>query len=281
MLVTDPRAAEERVADWLYRGVLVGLACCSIAGHGGAQTVHGIVLYTNSDAPVVMATVRLVDLGGRVIGTAFTDIDGRFVIPVPADGSYLVDAEHVSAWSMVDGPLDLSTTTNTMVAFHLQPSPIALEGLDVEVEGRSRRLERTGFYERQQLSAGFFLDDLAIAKRAPVRTSDLIRTVPGVQFIEGRSAGMSGYPIMSYALRSQTWTRSDQPPCFPRVYLDGVVVEQGGSVIPSTAFDNLIAAHDVGGMEVYRSPAETPFQIGGLSACGVIMLWTRGGLGRR
>jgi hypothetical protein len=269
------------VVGWLDRGVVVGLASCLIAAPGRAQTVHGIVLYTHSDGPVVMATVRLLDPDGNVVATTFTDIDGRFVIPVPADGTYLVDAEHVSAWSMVDGPLELSTRANTMVAFHLQPNPIALEGLDVEVEGRSRRLARTGFYERRKLSAGFFLDDLAIAKRAPIRTSDLIRTVPGVQFIEGRSAGLSGYPIMSYALRSQMWTRSDQPPCFPRVYIDGVVAEQGGSVIPSTGFDNLIAAHDVGGMEVYRSPAETPFQIGGLSACGVIMLWTRGALGRR
>jgi len=269
------------VVDWLHRGVIVGSACCLIAGPGSAQTIHGIVLYSHSDGPVVMATVRLLDPDGTVVASTFTDIDGRFVIPVPEDGSYLVDAEHVSAWSMVDGPLALSTTANTMVAFHLQPNPIALEGLDVAVEGRSRRLSRTGFYERRELSAGFFLDDQAIAKRAPIRTSDLIRTVPGVQFIEGRSAGVSGYPIMSYALRSQTWTRSDQPPCFPRVYIDGVVVEQGGSVIPSTAFDNLIAAYDVGGVEVYRSPAETPFQVAGLSACGVIMLSTRGGLGRR
>jgi hypothetical protein len=207
---------------WFARGLVAGLTASRIAAPGRAQTVHGLVLYAHSDAPVVMATVKLVDPDGHVVATTLTDIDGRFVLSVPADGSHLINAEHVSAWSMVDGPLDLSTAANTMVAFHMEPHPIALEGLDVEVEGRSRRLARTGFYERREQTAGFFLDDQAIARRAPIRTSDLIRTVPGLQFIEGRSAGMGGYPIMSYALRSQVWTRSDAVPCFPRVYIDGV-----------------------------------------------------------
>ena len=241
-----------------------------------------MVLYNHNDVPVAMATVRLVAPDGSVLGVGVTDLEGRFSVPVPDDGEYSVHVEHLTAFAMVDGPLSLRTTANTFVTFHLVPHPIALEEISVTVEGRSLPLARTGFYQREEIGLGFFLSPEDVERRRPIRTSDLIRTVPGVQYVQANGlAGFGGYPVMSYALRSEFFS-AESMPCFPRVYVDGVVIEQGGrGWIPSMGFDDLVQAYDVAGMEVFRSPAETPVQFGGLSSCGVILLWTKSGTSRR
>ena len=271
-----PPRLRTKLRAWVF--TLVGAMLVASAGSISGQEVWGLVLYNHNDVPVAVATVRLVDPYGSVVATALTDMEGRFSVPIPADGEYSVHVEHITAFGMVDGPLDLSTTSRPFVTFHLVPQPIALEAITVMVEGRSLPLVRTGFYGREQQGLGFFMDLADVERRYPIRTSDLLRTIPGVQYIQANGlAGFSGYPVMSYALRSEFFgTRS--MPCFPRVYVDGVVMEQGGKGwVPTMGFDDLVQAHEVSGMEVYRSPAETPPQFGGLNACGVILLWTKSG----
>jgi hypothetical protein len=253
---------------------------CVAASPVRAQDVWGLILYNHNDLPVALATVRLVAEDGSVLATALSDMEGRFTLPVPADGEYLVHAEHMTAFAMADGPLALSQSSRTFVTFHLVPQPIALEEIAVAVEGRSLPLTRTGFYRREEIGLGHFVDPTDVARRRPIRTSDLLRSVPGVQYIQANGlAGFDGYPVMSYALRSELFgVNGSGMPCFPQVYVDGVIVEQGGrGWVPTMGFDDLVQAHDVSAMEVYRSPAETPAAFGGLSACGVILLWTKSG----
>lgn len=259
---------------------MAGALLCLTGVDARAQEVWGLVLYNHNDLPVALATVRLVATDGSVLATGLSDMEGRFTLPVPADGEYLVHAEHLTAFAMADGPLSLSASSRTFVTFHLVPQPIALAEISVSVEGRSLPLARTGFYRREEVGLGYFLDPADVERRRPLRTSDLLRTVPGVQYIQANGlAGFGGYPVMSYALRSEMFgVNGTGMPCFPRVYVDGVIVEQGGrGWVPTMGFDDLVQAYDVSAMEVYRSPAETPAAFGGLSACGVILLWTRSG----
>ena len=246
------------------------------ASRADAQHVQGLVLYSTNDGPVAFATVRLVDGRGRVLKTTSSGPDGRFSLPVGTGGEYWVHVEHLTALSMVDGPLTLEPTANTWVLFRVAPQPIALEGMSVEVEGRPLPLERVGFLRRRESSSGYFIGPDQVKARHPLRASDLLRSVPGVQYVAANGlAGFSGYPLMTWTERN----RFDPRPCFPRVYLDGVVVEAGGaSSIPQEGFDQIVPVHDVVAMEVYRSPAELPAQFAGLTACGVILVWTvRGG----
>lgn len=261
---------------------IMGLIGLGWTGTAAGQSVHGLVLYNHNDVPVTLATVRLIEPDGTVAAMGHTDASGRFQIPIPGAGEYSVHVEHLTAFDMLDGPLDLATVGNTMVLFHLVPKPIALEALEVTVEGRQLPLARAGFYQRREQGLGFFMDEGDIERRRPLRTSDLMRTIPGVQYIESNgTAGVSGYPIMSYALRSQVFNDSS-PPCFPRVYVDAVVMEHGGTTFqPVGGFDQLVPTQDVAALEVYSSPVETPPQFGGPSACGVILIWTKTGLARR
>jgi hypothetical protein len=43
-----------------------------------------------------------------------------------------------------------------------------------------------------------------------------------------------------------------------------------------TPIDHIIPASDLAGVEIYRRPSQLPARFGGaMSACGVIVLWTR------
>jgi hypothetical protein len=253
--------------------LLLVIAACG-AAPARAQFVHGVVLYDHNDWPVTMATVRLVDDDGQVLATTMSDTGGRFALLLPEASDAWVHVEHPTAFDMVDGPLRRPEAGNALVTFHVVPRPFALEEISVEVEGRSRVLARTGFYERRRANAAYFIDEETIRRRRPFRTSDLIRNIPGVRFVEGTGAGFSGYPMMRQGERS---LGGADRPCFPRVYLDGMIIEHGGTAwTPMQGFDQIVAVNDVVGLEVYRSPAETPVQFGGMTNCGVILLWTHG-----
>ncbi|MEZ4423540.1 MAG: TonB-dependent receptor plug domain-containing protein [Gemmatimonadota bacterium] len=249
-----------------------------LTGEARGQILHGVVLYASDDAPVALAAVRLLDGDGVVVAAELTRPDGRFQIFVPTDGAFSVHVEHPAAFATVDGPLALSTLHNTFVTFHVQARPIELEGLEVTAERRSVRLEAVGYYERARDGLGFFVGPERLQARPPVRSSDVFRGVPGVQLLGSGTAGVPSFPLMSFALRGRFWTEGPgggTPPCFPRVYVDGQVVEIGGSGnVPAQSFDQLVPAQDVAAVEVYRSPAEMPAQFGGLTQCGVILVWT-------
>lgn len=258
-------------------GAAAGLLLAALLpGPGASQQVHGFVFYSHNDFPVALATVSLVRPEGTVVAATETGFDGRFVLVAPEPGEYLVHVEHLTAFAMVDGPVHLEEGGRAILTFSLPPKPLALDAIEVEVERRSLPLARRGFYDRELQTGGYFVDPGEIERRAPIEISDLLRTVPGLRFIENNGmAGFRGYPMMNYALRSQL--TASRGPCFPRVYVDGAVVEQGGNHAPFSDFDELVPAGDLVGMEVYRSPAETPAQYAGLTACGVILLWTRQG----
>ena len=269
--------ASARTGSW------AALVCALLVQPLPGQEIVGLVLYNHTDTPVSYATVSLLNGAGEVLASVTSGPDGRFALKTPGEGAYSIHVEHLSAFAMVDGPFEVAEDRSAVVTFHIVPQPIALEEIAVSVEGRSMSLSMAGFYERSRAGFGHFLNLQDIKARNPIRLADLVRTVPGVQYFEGSNAGFGGYPIMSYALRSDLWSEDDlgaSIPCLPRVYVDGVMVEPGGkSRMPSQGFDQIVGVTDVAAMEVYRSPAEVPVRFGGMTACGVILIWTLTGLG--
>ncbi|GGU26943.1 MFS transporter [Streptomyces lavendofoliae] len=58
---------------------------------GGGTTVHGIVR-TAEGSPVARAAVTLISLGGRQLGRAVAQADGRYALDAPGQGSYVLIA---------------------------------------------------------------------------------------------------------------------------------------------------------------------------------------------
>jgi hypothetical protein len=71
--------------------VILGIALVTTESLA-AQRVVGFVFFTNNDAPVSLATVRLIDARGDVVATELTEPDGKFSIQAPVDGEFLSKA---------------------------------------------------------------------------------------------------------------------------------------------------------------------------------------------
>lgn len=149
--------------------------------------------------------------------------------------------------------------------------PVALDEITVTAAADvpAPRLDRVGFYDRERTTTGEFIDRAAIERRHAQRVTQILQNVPGVRtvpFERDRTAVYMRGPMNFSGI------------CWPRVYLDGVVLFQGGA--SAEFIDPVVHPTNLEGIEVYRSAAEVPPQYGGAqSACGVIVLWTRTGEG--
>ncbi len=231
-----------------------------------AQVVRGRLLEAYTDRPIEAADVALASEDGRPLANAITDAGGHFHLAAPGAGRFLLQAQRLGYRSALEGPFDLGARDTLRVEFRIQLQPIELDSLHVAAEARSPRLERTGFYERRRRQPGHFITREEIERKQPVDAFSLFRALPGVHVI------VRGNASSAVILRGGFGHSLQNVMCYPRVYLDGVLVGR------SSAADVLrdLDPWRIEAIEIYRSPAEVPAQYGGTSSgCGVILLWTR------
>ena len=114
------------------------------------------------------------------------------------------------------------------------------------------------YYERRDLGIGHHITREEIDRRAPMRLTDLFRTIPGVSVVS------DGFGRARLRMRSAR--------CAPLVWIDGS---------PATAgeFDvDVFRPESLEGIEVYTGPATIPAElmwVRGAGSCGVIAVWTR------
>lgn len=142
----------------------------------------------------------------------------------------------------------------------LDSSTVHLEGIEVAVAPRARRLERVGFYERERMGSGTFLTNEEIREKP--RVSDAIQGISGITAMPRGSSGI-GF----------RQTRFGEPCSLP-VYIDGILT--------AASSVNRLRPEDVEAIEVYDG-AETPARFNPEysrgSTCGAIVVWTRNGSG--
>jgi hypothetical protein len=115
-----------------------------------------------------------------------------------------------------------------------------------------------GFEHRRRNYNGTFIDEAAIARRKPIRTTDLVRGVAGVK-VRNAPRG-PGFLI---------WMGVGGAECKPTLFLDGLPVTE-------STLDNL-PAMDIVGVEVYRKAYDAPPPFLSTSGCGVVAFWSRTG----
>jgi hypothetical protein len=142
--------------------------------------------------------------------------------------------------------------------------PIELEPLAVTVARRSVPPNLLGFYERMSMGRGHFITREDIENRQPGRTTHIIGDIPTVRVrMEGAS---SRYYVEFSRYRG----------CPPAVYLDRMLLNPTGA--DRAVIDDYVMPGEVEAVEAYDSPASLPAEFGGSrAACGVIVIWTRGG----
>lgn len=240
-----------------------------------AQTVRGTVVEDSSRAPIVGATVRLDGPGGRT-ASAETDSMGSFVVKPGRGGEWTVRLGHPSYAPVT---VELRVERETFIELRMGRTAIPLEPLVVAARGTART---SGFYERmQQAGFGKFIDQEEIELRAGlIRTTDLLRTLPGVEIVPVKRGGSNEPPPPgpiqeTIQTTSLIYLRGGLGGCLPHIFLDGMPIQQ----TMDSSIDEFLRPEMLEGVEVYTSTAGIPSQFATGTTCGVVAFWTRTGVG--
>jgi len=179
-----------------------------------------------------------------------TDAEGRFTLDAVQIAGYRLTVETLG-YATLESPVQVMGASPFDLRIRLAPEALALEGV-VVISARSPRLAAAGFYERQGRASGSFLTRADIEARFPFNTSDIFRTLAGVQVLRPGS-GFTGF----LAFRGG---------CRPDIVVDGINLGANLSV------DDVITPSDVEAIEVYRG-ATAPVHYS-RSSCGVVVIWS-------
>lgn len=225
----------------------------------GAQTVVGVAVDDGNSAPLPVTSLMLLDSAGVAVAWAESDSVGRFVLRAPGFGDFRLFADHLGYGEVVSDAFSLRRTYPVSIEVRLVPKPLELEALVVTTERRRLRLEREGFYRRRDHSFGTFFDAEEIEALHPLRTTDVLRRVPGVIVGHNREGGTV----------ATTWSRGGM--CPMKVVVNGLKID-----LSFGSLDDWVNPLSVVGVEVYPRGVGAPVQHAGFdAACGVVMIWTR------
>jgi hypothetical protein len=211
-----------------------------------------------SDAQVVVAGVNKL---GR------SDATGEAFINQIPEGNRLVELTR-PGYSQVRLAADFSGADTVRREVRMTVQPVELEGVVATSWGRSMRLRRNGFYDRQRAGMGSYMTSDRIELLHPLHTVDIFRYMRGF-LVRQTSSG----PVVV----SNRGSGLGSGDCIPTVYIDGMAMASGSRKDQHDAID-MVRADDLLAVEAYAGPASIPAEYNPLgSACGVILFWTRGG----
>jgi hypothetical protein len=238
----------------LARGVLPAAA----QGRGGGRSVLVVRVLDEQKRPLAGAfvTVGGVEHGGT------SDASGQAWVTGIEAGNRLVEVRRTGyGFQRVAADFAGADTVRREVA--LAPAPVELEGITVTSWGRSMRLRRSGFYDRQRRGLGAFMGREQLDRIRPVHTIDAFRYMRGFLVL----------PVGPHQVVMGTRGGG----CLPNVYVDGAQMFVRDERDQEQALA-MVSPDDVEGIEAYQGPASIPAEYNPLgSVCGVILIWTRAG----
>ncbi len=215
---------------------------------------------------------------GRLTGTVVT-VEGA---PLAGALVNILDgpatrADEQGAWTLAGAPLGTRMLEVRAVGYYperravdvvagVPPIRTALTTLkavlDTVMVTASRLNDRlaSGFAARSRTGPGRYLTPEEIARRRPIVTSDLFRTIPGLQV--DRSTLGDTFVSMRGIFAER---------CSPAIYLDGHYMRE----LSADDIDGWVAPDEVAGIEVYTQGTVPPQFQPGLSDCGSIVIWTK------
>jgi hypothetical protein len=231
-----------------------------------AQVLHGLILEEGTEEPVRQASVALMLDDSTEVARAVTGDDGSFVVRAPRAGAYFIVATALGYQHSVTASFDLQPP-GRRIRVLVSPEPIALDSLVGEgtvIRPFSRNQQ---FYDRMKnRSGGRFITRTDIERRNPTFAHDMLRNVAGL-----RVAMVRGQALIEAAQPMSFQTTISGRRCLANLYIDGMPV--------SNEAINSITPADIEGFEIYTNtgaiPAEFNSSMG--AACGVVVIWTRGG----
>lgn len=188
-----------------------------------------------------------------------TDSAGRFRFSALPAGRHLIQIRalgyqprfaiaQLAAGDTASGDIQLSRTATTLDTVVVRAESPAFFGY--------RDFER-----RRKTGMGHYLTYSQLERQRDRRLSDVLRMIPGVRLAPMRRG--IGYVAVSRA------------GCPMDIYLDGLLVSGRRARITMNIDDFMV--NELGAVEVYNGPAETPAEFSTMegAGCGAIVMWTR------
>jgi hypothetical protein len=228
-----------------------------------AQIVQGFVQEDSTEIPISGVRVELRGASGAASVTE-TDTAGAFRFDLRTGGRYVLRVRHPSYAAVDSVVVNVGSSDRVQVTMRMGRSPIALAPVIV----RARADDGVaGFRDRMARGAfGRFIGRAEVDRAASGRTTDLLRTLPGVEVTRTRSGGTM------VLMRGGGSGR-----CVPDVFVDGMLLRQ----FADSGVDTFISPASLEGVEVYTSRAGAPAMYQTPGACGVLGFWTRPAQGGR
>ncbi|MYB07189.1 MAG: TonB-dependent receptor plug domain-containing protein [Gemmatimonadetes bacterium] len=240
-----------------------------VAGEDELMTgIVGVVSDDRTGGPVDGASVRLRtgDQGTR------TDARGRFALDELTPGLNIVGFTQLGYATRTE-TIEVLPGRVTNVRLSLSADPVQLDPIVVTVERREIALQDAGYYNRLEEGFGDFIDRAEIESRGPVEMSDIFSRIPGVELFADPDNPIEKYVVLRGG-RQASFSSGPYGRCFPRVVLDGLVINRGGD--DPAGLDRMLDPVAIAGVEVFPTSSGVPAQYGGVgSSCGVILIWTR------
>lgn len=253
---------------------MLALACASCSGiapayaQSRADTSRAALrlrVLGTENAPVADAEVALKH--DRTVISARTDSFGEARFELPTSGLWRATIRRIG-FGTANIDFRVGEGENALIV-HLDRTSATLDAVRIIANRPSSA--RLDDFEMRRLrqDANSTITQQDIAKRNPIKLSQILRTVSGLRI--GDSSGN----IVAISLRGSKPTRAAggfaMVQCVMRVAIDGVVM-------PALSNIDQVLPKDVYGIEVYNGPARLPPQFGGLRTdnwCGMILIWTR------
>ena len=246
-------------------GLLLAAALWLTAADTSGQGLRGRVVDEAGLAPVAQAQLEVVSADGRWQGSTQSDSAGLFRIVVPRADVYRVSVTHVAYVPWTSDTLRVGTAEMLLVEVRLGRTAIPLQPIVITARGHPRLAE----FDERRLGRTFgrFLTREEVEARGSNRTSELLRTMPGILVQGVTRRGRTGPTGNLIVMRGGVGT------CLASIFIDGVSTRQ----YPESTIDDMLSPGQIEGVEVYTSASAAPARYNEGTGCGVVLFWTRTG----
>jgi hypothetical protein len=240
--------------------LLTAIALAARVSLAEAQIITGTVMDSTSNTRVRAAQVMVTQVGSSQ--TALTDSTGRFRFELQP-GMVTLRITALGYGDLQSGVLTLAKGERMAILALLSTQPMEIPPLYVLAKTRRPPTALEGFYQRRKRGGfGYFMDDKALARLAPIDVSHYLTRVPGA------------------------WVGPDlvqlRPSCNDAMYLlDGMPVVGDNTFTATELVNSMVSPAEIAAIEVYRGDVGVPMELmiafssARAGSCGLVAIWTK------
>lgn len=235
--------------------------------------IVGRVIANDDERPLAYAEVQIRRADGSFITEVQTDSLGSFEFVVTRVSAVRIFARRMGYKGANTPLLHFDNHRFIQVEVRMDSEAVLLAPLEVVVWSdvdRSPLLDN--FRQRRSQGMGIYITRQDVERRRPMYTSDLLRSIPGVELVGG---GGGSRPKVAL-------NRGLGMACATQIFVDGMLVNRRSfGEINDFRLDDVVSPGSIEGIEIYRGLGSIPPEfLNADSQCGVIAVWTRrGGVG--